>query len=174
MHILAAYYYDAKHIKSLPIKNRRGPTIAEAWESTHNDFEKSGVAPKICVLDNEKSKGLIDSFNEENIDYQWVALYRYCKHAERAIQTCKEYFKSCMTGADPNFPLSEWDRLIPETNITINLLQNTRVNPKLFTCSCMHREFNFRATPLAPPGTKVVACISPMKRGTWELNREVG
>ena len=30
------------------------------------------------------------------------------------------------------------------------------------------------ATPLAPLGTKVVAHVHPDKRGSWELNREVG
>ena len=34
--------------------------------------------------------------------------------------------------------------------------------------------FNFAATPLAPPGTKVVAHIKSTVRRTWELNGEVG
>jgi hypothetical protein len=159
---------------ALPIKNRRGPTITEAWETIHNDFKRAGAAPNTYVLDNEKSKDLIDSFNDEKIEYQLVAPYRHCKYAERAIQIFKEHFKSCIAATDPKFPLSEWDRLIPQTNITINLLRNARVNPKLSAYSYIYGEFNFRATPLAPPGTKVVAHISPDKRGTWELNGEMG
>ena len=38
----------------------------------------------------------------------------------------------------------------------------------------MCREFNFIATPLAPPGTKIIAHVSPAKRGTWDLNSESG
>ena len=173
-YILVAYHFDANHIMALPIKNRRGPTITEAWETIHNDFKRAGAAPNTYVLDNEKSKDLIDSFNDEKIEYQLVAPYRHCKYAERAIQTFKEHFKSCIAATDPKFPLSEWDRLIPQTNITINLLRNARVNPKLSAYSYIYGEFNFRATPLAPPGTKVVAHISPDKRGTWELNGEMG
>jgi len=56
----------------------------------------------------------------------------------------------------------------------MNLLRNSRVNPKLSAYSYMYGEFNFRATPLAPPGTKVVAHVSLAKRGTWDLNGEVG
>lgn len=48
------------------------------------------------------------------------------------------------------------------------------MNPKLSAYSYIHGEFNFRATPLAPPGTKVVAHVSTDKRGTWELNGEQG
>ena len=38
----------------------------------------------------------------------------------------------------------------------------------------MHGIFNFSATPLAPPGTKVVALVDPTQRASWELNGEVG
>ena len=106
------------------------------------------------MLDNEKSKDLINSFITEKVDYQLVVPYRHCKQAERAIQTFKEYFKSCLALVDPNFLLSEWDRLIPQMNITLNLLRNARVNLKLSAYAYMYGEFNFRATPLAPPGTK--------------------
>ena len=75
---------------------------------------------------------------------------------------------------DPNFPLAEWDRLIHQTNITLNLLRSSRSNPKLSAYSYIHGQFNFLTTPLAPPGTKVVAYINPEIRGTYELNGEVG
>ena len=35
-------------------------------------------------------------------------------------------------------------------------------------------QFDFRATPLAPPGTRVIAHINPSNRKTWELNGEAG
>ena len=38
----------------------------------------------------------------------------------------------------------------------------------------MFVEFNFNATPLAPPGTKIVTHIKSDKRRTWELNGESG
>jgi len=173
-YILVAYHFDANLIKAVPLKNRRGQVITEAWEQLHNEFATAGVAPKTYVLDNEKSKDLIDSFTTHNIDYQLVAPYRHCKQAERAIKTFKEHFKSGLASVDPNFPLSEWDRLIPQANITLNLLRNSRVNPKLSAYAYLYGDFNFRATPLAPPGTKVLAYISPEKRGTWDLNGEVG
>lgn len=34
--------------------------------------------------------------------------------------------------------------------------------------------FDFNATPLAPPATKVVAQIKPSVRKSWELNGEEG
>ena len=75
---------------------------------------------------------------------------------------------------NPNFPLSEWDRLFEQANITLNLLRVARINPKLSAYTYIFGEFNFLATPLAPPGTKIVTHIKPNNRGTWELNGEVG
>jgi len=140
----------------------------------YEEFKQVGGAPRTYVLDNEKLKDLIDSFINQQINYQLVAPYRHCKQAKRAILTFKEYFKTCLASVDPNFPLSEWDRLIPQTNITLNLLRNARVNPKLSAYSYIYGKFNFKATPLAPLGTKVIAHISPDKRGTWDLNGEQG
>ena len=40
--------------------------------------------------------------------------------AERAIQTWKNDFKAGLASDDPKFPLSEWERLIHQANITLN------------------------------------------------------
>jgi len=174
-YILVGYHYDGNCILGIPIKNRRGVTITEAWTSLHAMFKKSGAPPQTYVLDNEASKDLIESFDEEQINYQLVTPYKYRNNqAERAIQTFKAHFKLCLAMVDPNFLLSEWDRLIPQTNITLNLLRNARCNPKLSAYSYIFGTFNFMATPLAPPGTKVVAHTHPDKRGSWELNGKVG
>ena len=85
--------------------------------------------------------------------------------AERAIQTYKHHLKEGLASVYPNFPLSEWHQLIEQANITLNLLRTARVNQKLSAYSYIFRELNISATPLAPPVTKVVAHVSPEKRG---------
>jgi len=172
---LVGYHFDANHIRGIPIKNRKGSTILEAWKELQSTFEQAGIAPKTYVLDNETSGELLDAFKEQGVDYQLVPPYKHRNNlAERAIQTFKKHLKAALAGADPNFPLSEWDRLISQANITLNLLRSSRTNPRLSAHAYIFGEFNFNATPLAPPGTKIVAFISPEKRATWELNGEVG
>ena len=174
-YILIGYHYDANLIYGIPLKNRKGTTFSDAWEQLHSIFSKAGAAPNTWVLDNEKSRDLLDSFTQAKVDYQLVPPYKHRNNqAERAIQTFKHHFKAGLASVDPSFPLSEWDRLIPQANITLNLLRSSRVNPNLSAYSFIFGEFNFLATPLAPPGTKVVAHISPTKRGSWELNGESG
>ena len=89
------------------------------------------------------------------------------------MKICKGHFKSGLVGANPNFPLPEWDRFIPQANVTLNLLRSSRTNPKLSACACICGNFNSNATPMAPPGTKVLIHTHQCKRGSWELNSEL-
>jgi hypothetical protein len=54
--------------------------------------------------------------------------------------------------------------------LTLNLLRASRTNPKLSAYSYIFGDFDFRSTPLAPPGIRVVAHLKPQQRGSWELN----
>ena len=51
--------------------------------------------------------------------------------AERAIQTFKNHFKAGLASVDEQFPIAEWDRLLDQAFLTLNLLRTARVNPKL-------------------------------------------
>ena len=59
-----------------------------------------------------------------------------------------------MATVDPYFPLYEWDELIPQSNITLNLLRVSRSNPNLYAYCYVFVQFDFNTIPLAPPGTK--------------------
>ena len=172
---MVGYHYDANSIIGIPVKNRTAAVLTDAWQQLHCIFSKAGVAPDMWVMDNEISDDLIKAMENNNTTYQLVTPYSHCRNlAERAIQSYKNHFKSGMASVDPNFPLSEWDCLIEQANITINLLRTARVNPALSAYAFIFGTFNFSATPLAPPGTKVVAYIDPKARGTWDLNGETG
>ena len=174
-YILIGYHYDANCILGHPVKDRKGPTLAKAWRHLHNEFKRAGTEPDIWILDNEISQDLKNAFNEEETAFQLVPPHSHRRNlAERAIQTWKGHFKAGLASTDPNFPLSEWDRLIPQANITLNLLRTARTNPALSAYAYIYGNFNFAATPLAPPGTKVIVHINPEVRGTWELNGDQG
>jgi hypothetical protein len=75
---------------------------------------------------------------------------------------------------DPNFPISEWDRLLFQAELTLNLLRAARVNPKLYVYAYLHGNFDFNKTPLAPPGTKVLVHLKPDQRPSWAYHGEEG
>ena len=81
--------------------------------------------------------------------------------AERAIQTFKNHFKTGLASVDPDFPISEWDRLLEQAFITLNLLQASHVHPKLSAYAYLFGNYDFNKNPLAPPGTKVIVHRKP-------------
>ena len=106
---MVGYYFNANCILGMPIRNRKGVTIAERWKKLHEDFKKVRVVPFIYILDNEVSKDLMQGTKEEIITYQLVTLYKHRNNqAEHAIRISKVHLKSALAMVDPNFPLSNW------------------------------------------------------------------
>ena len=60
-----------------------------------------------------------------------------------------------------------WDRLIPQSVLTLNLLRPSRRNPNISAYQALNGTYNYDATPLAPPGCKTIAFESPQTRRTF-------
>ena len=121
--MLVGHHYDGNYIHGIPIMNIKGPTMTAAWKELNKVFKTSGAAHEACLLDNEKSKDLLDDFEEYKIVHQLLTPHKHRNNrAERDIHACKAHFKSCLAGTNPNFTLSEWYRLISQANVTVNLL----------------------------------------------------
>ena len=88
--------------------------------------------------------------------------------AERAIRTFKEHFISGLSSTHKDLPLHLWFQLIPHAILTLKLLRQLRMNPKLSGYAQLHGEFNYDATPLSPPGTQFIIHENPTVRVTWE------
>ena len=137
--------------------------------------ELAGLQPKRYMLDNECSKDLRLAFTKHNIAFQLERPHLHrANAAERAIQTFKAHLKAGLASLDPDFPVKEWDRLIVQAEITLNLLRSSRINPKLSAYAYSFGQFNYNKTPMVPPGTKVVAHLKPDVRSTWSANGEEG
>jgi hypothetical protein len=88
--------------------------------------------------------------------------------AERAIRTFKEHFVAGLSSVDPAFPLHLWDRLLPQSEITLNLLRTSRLYPHLSAAAHFHGLVDYNKTVFAPPGCKIIAQEKPGTRGTWD------
>jgi hypothetical protein len=110
-----------------------------------------------------------------NLQYQLVPPHLHRRNAaERAIRTYKSHLLAFLATCDPEFPVSEWDRLLFQVELTLNLLRSSRVNPNLSAHAYLHGNFDFNKTPLAPPGTKVVVHLKPEQRASWAFHGEEG
>lgn len=97
------------------------------------------------------------ALQKHKVDYQLVPPHIHRRNAaERAIRTFKNHFLACLATADATFPVVKWDRLVQNAVITLNLLRNSRVNPRLSSYAYLFGTFDYNKTPLGPPGCKVV------------------
>jgi hypothetical protein len=105
---------------------------------------------------------------EEKVDFQLVPPGVHGRNAaERAIHTFQNHFIAGLCSVNKAFPLHLWDRLIPQAEISLNLLRGSRINPKLSAWAQIHGSFDYNRTPLGPPGTRVLAHEKPDARTTW-------
>ena len=83
-------------------------------------------------MDNESSSDMKYSMTKHEISFQLAPPHIHRRNAaEQAIRTFKNHFVAGFSTTDPNFSVSEWDQFLDQATITLNLLRQSRVNPKL-------------------------------------------
>ena len=82
--------------------------------------------------------------------------------AEQAIQTFKAHFLTILAGVDPKFPPYLWDLLLPQAELTLNLLRQSTINPQISALEFVHGPFDFTKTPLPPVGCQVLIHDKPL------------
>ncbi len=86
--------------------------------------------------------------------------------AEVAIRNFKAHFLRVLAGIANNFPPSLWYRLLPQTKITINLIQQSNANPTVSTYAHLSGPFDYNKMPLAPMGCEAQVHEKTNKPGT--------
>ena len=174
-YLIIVYDYDSNAILHQPLKNRTASELTTAWKLIHDKLAVGGSTPLLYILDNEFSTELEEKMKENNVQFQLVPPHIHRRNAaERAIQTFKHHFLAILASCDINFPIREWDRLLDQAEVTLNLLRNSRMNPLLSSYAYLFGNFDFNATPIAPPGTKVQVQIKSGVRGSWSYHSEDG
>jgi hypothetical protein len=167
-YLMVVYDYDSNHIFAQPFRNRTAKCILDAYKIVHAQLVKAGLCPRLQCLNNECSTILKDFLHTEDVDYQLVppGVHR-CNAAEGCIRTFQNHFIAGLCSVDAKFPLHLWDRLVPQVELTLNLLRGSRINPKLSAWAQVNGSFDFNRTPIGPPGTCVLAHKKPSNGETW-------
>ncbi len=72
--------------------------------------------------------------------------------AEVAIRNFKSHFLSILAGVADDFPQNLWDRLLPQTEITLNLIRQSNTMPTVSAYAHLSGPFDYNKMPLAPMG----------------------
>ena len=168
-YLLVLYDYDSNCILAQPLKTRHATAILQGYKVLHERLCRAGLKPQLQRLDNECSDALKEFMSSQDIDYQLVPPGVHRRNsAECAIRTFKNHFIAGLCSLDKEFPLHLWDRLIPQAEITLNLMRASRLNPNMSAWTQLHgTTFDYNRTPLAPPGIRVLVHEKPAARGTW-------
>jgi hypothetical protein len=174
-YIMVAHDYDSNSIVAVAMPNRSGKSLRKAYMEIHALLTSRGFRPKYQTLDNEISNSFKAFLKEVGVEYQLTPAGSHRRNrAERSIRTWKNHFIAILCSTDEAFPLKIWDRLLEQTNITLNLLRQSRVNPKLSAQAQLHGPFDFNRTPMGPPGTRVLVHELSNMRGSWSPHAVLG
>lgn len=109
------------------------------------------------------------------ITFELVPPHQHRRNAtERAIRTYENHLLAGIATCDPDYPIREWDRLLEQADLTLNILRTSRINPQLSAWVYLNGNHNFNKVPLLPPGTKVIIHVKPDKRASWDYHGEKG
>jgi hypothetical protein len=165
---MLCYIYDCNNIKVVPIKSRSDSEWVNAYDGIHQELTVKGLKPNLQTLDNEESTALKNFFTVNNNAYQLVPPQCNRRNAtERAIRTFKEQFVAGLSSVDPSFPMHVWDRLLPQAEITLNLLRTSHLYPQLSATAHYHGLVDYNKTSFSPPGCIIIAHENPGMRRAW-------
>ena len=165
---MVLYVHDSNAILADPLTSRNERELIRATRILPVYLSYRGLTPQYQMLDKKCPGGLKTFLRDASVKSQLVPPYLHCINAaERVIQTYKDHLIAGLSICDPNFPLHLWDRLIPHDTLTLNLLQLSRLNPRLSAEAQLNGAFDFNRKPLAPPGTRVVVHETPNNCRTW-------
>jgi hypothetical protein len=151
-YVMVCYVYDCNYIEVIPMKSRSASEWVKAYDTIHEELTIKGFKPKLKTLDNEASAAMKNVFTANDVDYQLVPPLCHRRNAaERAIWTFKEHFVAGLSSLDPTFPLHLWDRLLPQAEITLNLMRTSRLHPQLSAAARFRGLVDYNKTAFALP-----------------------
>ena len=169
-YILVMYCYTNKAILATAIVSCRVKQIEKGYDKLYKKFLLSGIIPILQRMDNETSKDLIKLINEKNLTYQIASPGDHrLLPVERAIQTFKNHFILILYGADRIFPANQWDRLLPQTVMTLNMVRRSRINPRLLAYQQIWGNYDFNRHPMGIVECKTIVHLRPREKPCYSL-----
>ena len=164
-------YHSSNLILAQPFANRKDKHRMAAYDTIMTRVKAAGLDVDLQVLDNEASKEYKEIMtNKWKVKYQLVPPDMHRRNAaERAIRTFKAHFISILAGVDQDFPSHLWDLLVPQAEMTLNVLRPYTEDKTISTWENFNGKFDYNATPLGPLGIGVLIHNKPSRRKSWDM-----
>ncbi|KAL7502958.1 hypothetical protein ACHAXN_003379 [Cyclotella atomus] len=129
-----------------PPKSRNDSKMIRAYDSIVQRLITAGMQLRKHVLDNEMSENITKHIKEK-YQFNIELVSPGCHHrnaAEVAICNFKAHFLSVLAGTADNFPTNLWDHLLPQTEITLNLLCQSNAMPTVSAYAHLSGPFDYK------------------------------
>ncbi len=174
-YIMVAVHLDANYIFAEPMKNRMEGEMIRVYQKILNRMKAAGLGLRKQVLDNKCSAAMKVCIKENSMDYKLVPPGQHRRNqAERAIQTFKAHLISILAGVDNKFPLLLWCHLLEPTELTLNLLRQSKVAPKILAFAHLYGTHDYMRKPFALIGCAVQMHVKPDNPLSWDTRSEPG
>jgi hypothetical protein len=149
--------------------------MIQAYEKIINRMRMAGLGIKKHTLDNKASDAFKQYIRQQQIQFELVPPGNHRRNqAERAIQTFKAYFIAILAGVQDKFPLSLWCHLLEPTELTLNLLRQSKEAPKISAFAHVRGHHDYMKKPFAPLRCAIKAHVKPEDRRTWDTRSDAG
>jgi hypothetical protein len=169
-YIMVMVKINSNAILVKPMKNRMDTKMIWAYNTLLLQLKRASIVPKKNVLDKEVSENMKNHIRDTcKLDMELVPPGCHRHNAAEVAILCnfKAHFLSVLAGVANNFPPNLWDWLLPQTEITINLIQQSNAIPNILAYAHLSRPFNYNKMPLAPMGGEAQVHEKTDKRSTW-------
>ncbi len=132
-YVMIAYHADGNLILQQAFQTKSDHHRIAAYNAIMTRLAARGLSVDLQILDNEAS-----SAYKQAITFSWQAQFELVppdmhrrNRAERAIRTFKDHFIAILAGVDAKFPPYLWDLLLPQAELTLNLLRQSTLTPRI-------------------------------------------
>lgn len=168
-YIMVAVELDGNYINEEAMTTRSAESLTKAYKVIKTRWDAIGVITlNWHMLDNGAPELLKQAICESGCKVELTPANLHRRNAaEKAIQTFKSHLIAVLAGMSDTFPIHQWDKLLPQTVLTLNLLLKLNVVPNILAYSYHHGPFDYNHMPLAPMGCAVQFHIKPGRQKSF-------
>ena len=168
-YIMVMVEIDRNAIMVEPIKNCTDTELTRSYHAMMLRLKQVGIITQKHILDNEVFKATKTVIRDEyKMKLELVPPGCHCCNAaEVAIINFKSHLLSVLLGTATRFPPTLWDRLLPQAEVTVNLLRQSNAAPNVSAYDHLSGTLDYNKMPLAPMGCDAQVHEKADKRGIW-------
>ncbi|KAL7480747.1 hypothetical protein ACHAW6_006410 [Cyclotella cf. meneghiniana] len=171
-YIMVMVEIDSSAILVEPIKNRTNAKLTRAYSTLMLRLKRAGVISRKHVLNNKISTAIKDLIKDTyKMMLELAPPSCHCRNATKVtIRKFKLHFLSILAGTADNFPLRLWDILLPQVEITLNLLHQSNATPTVLAYAHLNGLFDYNKMPHLPMGCNAQVHEKTDSQGTWAFH----